>query len=293
MRVMKGGRFLIKFKKRQPNTNKGDYGKIVIVSGSYGMAGASFLCCKGAYKSGAGLVYLCIPRSIYPILGTKLTCTVVHPVDETPQGTFSQTSYNQIIKVAQRCDVIAIGPGITTHNQTKMLVKDLIRNLQIPIVIDADGLNSISDKPEILKEARSDIIITPHPGELSRLIKTSIPEIQKAREKFAKDTAKRFGVITVLKGYKTVVSDGKRVFINTTGNPGMASGGSGDVLTGMIAGLIGQGYPLFESACTGVYLHGLAGDLAAKKYGEISMIATDILEFLPEAFKVYLKGMKK
>jgi NAD(P)H-hydrate epimerase len=290
---MKGGRFLLRFKKRRPDTNKGNYGKVVIISGSYGMAGASFLCCKGAYKSGAGLVYLCIPKSIYPILGTKLTCTVIHPVDETEEGTFSNTSYNQIIKLAQRCDVAAIGPGITTHPQTKQLVKELIKNLKIPVVIDADGLNSISDEPDILKDAKTDIIITPHPGELSRLIKVSIPEIQKAREKFARGIAERFGVITVLKGYRTVVSDGKKLFVNPTGNPGMASGGSGDVLTGMIAGLIGQGYPLFESACTGVYLHGFAGDLAAKKYGEISMIATDILEFLPGAFKLYLKKVKR
>lgn len=270
---------------RNPNSHKGDFGKVLVVAGSVGMAGAAYLCCKGAYRAGAGLVYLCAPRSLYAAVGSKLTCTVIHPVSETPRGRISAGAAKEILRLASSCDSAAIGPGLSHDAGVSSLVKSLIKGLRIPMAIDADGLNAIASSPAMLKRARSPVVITPHPGELARMIKRPVEAIQGKREEVAAESASQFCATTVLKGHRTVVTDGVRVFVNGTGNPGMATGGSGDILTGMIAAFLAQGFSPFESAQLGVHIHGCAGDLARRKYGEISMIATDILEMLPEAFK--------
>ncbi|OGL47256.1 MAG: NAD(P)H-hydrate dehydratase [Candidatus Schekmanbacteria bacterium RBG_16_38_10] len=278
---------LPRIEKRRVNTNKGDYGKVLIVAGSLGMAGAAYLACKGAYRSGAGLVYLAIPKGIYDVVGAKLTCTVIHSLDQTVDGSISEKALGKILQIANNCDSVAIGPGLSQNANTGKLVTQLIRKLSIPFVLDADGLNLISKYPQILKEAKVPVVITPHQGELSRIMRVPVSQIEKDREGISVRAANTYKIILVLKGHNTIVTDGKRVYKNPTGNPGMATGGSGDVLTGMIATFLAQGVAPFNAAQLAVYIHGFAGDLAAKNVGEVSMLATDILGYLPTAFKLY------
>lgn len=284
---------LPKIPKRKADTSKGDYGKVLVVAGSVGMAGAAYLAASGAHRAGAGLVYLATPKDIYNILAKKLFCTVIHPMPQTclrqagAKGALSNPI--PILELAEKCDSVAIGPGLSRNSATAKVVKTLILKLQKPFVLDADGLNCISDNPSVLRKAKAPMVITPHPGELSRLIKTSIDYIQRNRKAVAIKTAKLYNVIALLKGHNTIVTDGKNVYVNKTGNPGMATGGSGDILTGIIATFLAQGFSPFDSACLGAHIHGLAGDLACKKFGEISLIATDILDYLPEAFKRYTR----
>ncbi|MBI4231873.1 NAD(P)H-hydrate dehydratase [Candidatus Peregrinibacteria bacterium] len=278
---------LPKIPKRKRDTNKGDYGKVLVVAGSVGMAGAAYLAASGAHRAGAGLVYLATPKSIYNVLAKKLFCTVIHPMPQTPRGALSNPI--PILELTKKCGSAAIGPGISHNPKTAKVVRTLISKLLLPFVLDADGLNCISNNPSILRRAKAPIVITPHPGELSRLIKTSVNKIQRNRQAIAIKTAKLYNVIVLLKGHNAIVTDGKNVYVNKTGNPGMATGGSGDILTGIIATFLAQGFSPFDSACLGAHIHGLAGDLACKKFGETSLIATDILNYLPDAFKRYSK----
>lgn len=276
-------------KKRARNTHKGDYGHLLVLSGSLGMTGAAYLCCEGAVLSGTGLVTLGIPKSLNPIMERKLTEEMTLPLPETTQGTLSKRAYKKIAGFARKCDCVAIGPGLSQNSQTQGLVRSLIRDLDMSMVIDADGLNALAGHLKILRamsNERRATIVTPHPGEMSRLINKKISLIKKNRKTVAEKFTDEYNVTTVLKGYKTVVaSPGARVYINNTGNPGMASGGCGDVLVGIIAAFLAQGMNGFKAARLGVYLHGLAGDIAAKQKGEISLRATDLLKFLPDAFK--------
>jgi NAD(P)H-hydrate epimerase len=269
--------------RRKRDTNKGNYGKILIVAGSPGFTGAAYLAGKGALLCGSGLVTVGCPESLLPILASKFTCVMTLPLPETDSHSLSEAALAAILAKCETCDAVAIGPGIGTQVQTKSLVHALVREVRIPLIIDADGLNNLTGSAQILLERKAPVMVTPHPGEMSRLIGISIDQIQKNREGVAVQFSRKYKVVTVLKGYKTVVTDGERVYINRTGNPGMATGGTGDILTGMVASFIGQGFGLFESAQLAVYLHGFAGDMAAKKYGEVSLIATDLLESLPRA----------
>jgi NAD(P)H-hydrate epimerase len=269
--------------RRKRDTNKGDYGKVLIIAGSPGFTGAAYLTGKGALLCGSGLVTVGCPESLMPILASKFTCVMTLPLPETDSHAFSEAALPPVLAKCETCDAVAVGPGIGTQAQTRTLVRTLVREVKIPLVIDADGLNNLTGSAEILLERKALTVVTPHPGEMSRLIGISIDQIQKNRESVAVQFSKKYNVVTMLKGYKTVVTDGERVYINRTGNPGMATGGTGDVLTGMVASFIGQGFGLFESAQLAVYLHGLAGDMAARKYGEVSLIATNLLEFLPRA----------
>lgn len=272
--------------KRKPDTHKGDYGHVFVIAGSVGMTGAAALCAQAALLSGSGLVTLGICKSLNPILARKLTEVMTKPLPETRQQTLSEKALSEILKFAKKVDCVAIGPGLSRNRSTQKLVKRLIVFLNKPIVLDADGINALERKAAILKSAKAPIVITPHPGEMSRLVSLSRREISKAKEKVAKEFANKYNVVCVLKGHRTVVAEPKgKTYTNTTGNPGMASGGVGDVLTGMIASFIGQGIRPFDAAKLGVYLHGLAGDLAAKEKGEVSLIATDLLNKLPEAIK--------
>ncbi len=273
-------------KRRKRNTHKGDYGHVLVVAGSTGMTGAAYLAGEAALLTGSGLVTCAIPRSLNAIMEKKLTEVMTFPVEDKRKGHFISSGRARIVDFSKKTDVAAIGPGLSQKAEVKKLVKGLIRDLDVPIVLDADGINCIAGEADILKKARSDIVITPHPGEMSRLIKKKADKIQKNRKMTADEFSKRYGATVVLKGHRTVVSspDGK-TYINTTGNPGMASGGMGDVLTGMIASLIGQGYSPFEAAKKGVYLHGRAGDLAAKEKGEASLRAQDLLDNIPAVTK--------
>lgn len=274
------------FKKRKACTHKGDYGHVLIVAGSAGMTGAAYLASEAALLAGSGLVTCAIPKSINAIMARKLTEVMTLPLEDRGKGYFTSSAAAGILKFAKKVDVAAIGPGISQKSEVKKLVRKLIKSLNVPIVLDADGINCIAGEAQILRKSKKAVVVTPHPGEMSRLINRRVSHIQKNRKEIAQGLADDYGVTVVLKGMNTVVSaPGKRVYINRTGNPGMASGGVGDVLTGVIASLIGQGFSPFEAAKKGVYLHGAAGDIAAKEKGEASLTASAMLKKLPEAIK--------
>lgn len=272
--------------KRKPDTHKGDYGHVFVVAGSAGMTGAAALASTGALLSGSGLVTLGIPKSLNPIMEAKLTEVMTKPLPETDDQTLSEGAFSGIIKFAEKVNCVAIGPGLSRNYGTEKLVKELVISLDKPVVLDADGINALEGNASILSSAKAPIVITPHCGEMARLVSLSREAIVKAKEKVAKNFASKYNVVCVLKGHRTVVAGPKgKAYVNLTGNPGMASGGVGDILTGMIASFIGQGIKPFDAAKLGVFLHGLAGDLAAKEKGEASLIASDILEKLPEAIR--------
>jgi len=273
---------------RAPETHKGDVGRLFILAGSVGLSGAAALCTNGALRVGAGLVTLGLPKSLHAPMVQKLTEAMFKVLPETKEGSLSAQGVAEILSVAERMDAVAIGPGLSEHPQTKELVRQLVPRIVKPLVIDADGLNALADDPGILKKRTLPCVVTPHPGEMGRLIRQSADEVQSDRARTATAFAKRYNVITVLKGHGTVVAsfDGA-LYVNDTGNPGMASGGFGDVLTGMIAGLLGQKLSLFDAAQLGVYLHGLAGDLASNERGKVGLLASDLLDKIPLAIRQY------
>jgi len=283
---------------RKRNTHKGNYGRVLVLAGSPGMTGAAYLCCKAALRSGSGIVTLGIPKSLNFVMETKLTCVMTHPLPETKALTLSNRGREEILKLCERHDVVALGPGLSQQPETKNLILWLIKTIDRSIVIDADGINALTGKLHILYNIKENVVLTPHPGEMSRLINLdSAKDVQKKRlniaTQFVKSIHKQLGkgkdFILVLKGDKTIVADYNKVYINRTGNPGMATAGAGDVLTGIIVSLIGQGFNVFNASQLGVHIHGLAGDMASKKKGKVSMIASDILDFLPDAFIRYGK----
>lgn len=273
-------------KGRRRSAHKGDFGHLFVVAGAVGYTGAATLCSQAALLSGSGMVTLGIPKSLNLIVAKKLTEVVTLPLPETRKQTFSVRALPQILKKMEVVDALAIGPGLSQHPETVRLIHRLIPKLKKPVVVDADGLNAVAKQIQILKRTSAPLVITPHPGEMGRLIGGGSRFVQKDRVGVAKHFAVRYNSVTVLKGHRTVVvsPQGKR-YLNRTGNPGMASAGCGDVLTGIIGSFLGQGMSPFEAACRGVYVHGLAGDLAAKEKGETSLIATDLLKMLPQAFK--------
>jgi hydroxyethylthiazole kinase-like uncharacterized protein yjeF len=264
--------------RRKPDSHKGDYGRVLVVAGSRGMAGAAMLASDAAYRSGAGLVYIACPAEIADVMSIKQTCGVVWPFEE-------RNAAQQIIEYSQRCDVAVIGPGLSQAPAIAAAVREVVGALEIPMVLDADGLNAFESFPELLGRGQAPRVITPHPGEAARLMKSLPGDIQADRAKSARELAERFLAVVVLKGHRTVVTDGKRSYVNRTGNPGMATGGSGDVLSGVIGALIGQKLEPYDAACLGVRIHGKAGDLAARKFGQVSLMATDLLAALPDAFR--------
>ncbi|MDR4496329.1 MAG: NAD(P)H-hydrate dehydratase [Candidatus Scalindua sp.] len=294
-------RNLPKLKRRGENTHKGDYGRVLVLAGSPGMTGAAYLCSKAALMSGSGLVTLGIPKSLNQIMEVKLTCVMTYPLPETKDFTLSCKGRDEILKLCERCDVVALGPGLSQQPETRDLILWLITKIDRTIVIDADGINALSVRPGTLKKIKKNIVLTPHPGEMSRLLQLdSTKDVQGERlsvaKRFIESMHNALGndkeVTLVLKGSKTIVMGYDKVYVNNTGNPGMATAGSGDVLTGIIVSLIGQGLSAFNASQLGVYIHGLAGDVALRNKGETSMIATDILYYLPDAFLGYKRERK-
>lgn len=273
---------------RAREAHKGDAGRVFLVAGSTGMSGAAALCTMGALRVGAGLVTLGIPKSLHDPMVEKLTEAMLKVLPETKEGSLSQEALPEIVSTAERMDAVAIGPGLSQHPQTKALVQHVLPMIAKPLVIDADGLNALAENLEVLRRRTLPCILTPHPGEMGRLTRLSAGDVQRDRQRIAVEFAKKYRVIVVLKGHGTVVAryDGE-AFVNETGNPGMASGGIGDVLTGMITGLLGQGLELFDAARLGVYVHGLAGDLAARERGEIGLLASDLIDRIPVAIRRY------
>ncbi|MDI6759034.1 MAG: NAD(P)H-hydrate dehydratase [Candidatus Omnitrophota bacterium] len=278
--------------RRKPNSHKGFFGHIFILGGSKRFSGAAVLCAEAAYRSGAGLVTLSSPFGItQAIIKIKPKEVMLLPLPETKSGSFSFSGYKRIENFLKDVNILVVGPGLTQDKSTQGLVRKLIANTNKPIVIDADGLNALAGHLDSVKASRrqgvKDIIITPHPGEMSWLLGTSVEEIQGKRKQTAKKFAKDYKVTVVLKGHNTIVTDYQNNFyINKTGNPGMATAGSGDVLTGIIAAFLGQGLSTFEAAKYAVYLHGLAGDLAADEKTQLGMIASDIIKKIPEAIRL-------
>lgn len=263
--------------KRPPNSHKGSFGKILVIAGSSGMTGAATLCCQGAMAMGAGLVYLAIPESLCDVMASKLTEVIIKPLPETKKKTLSPSAYNGIIDIAKKCDVCIIGPGISRHYETKKLINTLINRLSLPIILDADGISAISP----LEIKGKNVLLTPHPKELADFLKIDVEDIERDRPGIVRKIIKEYKTSILLKGYRTIIGYGGQIYINPSGNSGMATGGSGDVLSGICGALVGQGLSLGEAACVGSFLHGLSGDIAKEKKTEYSLIAGDLVSFLP------------
>lgn len=274
--------------KRNKDTHKGDYGKVLIVGGSRGMTGSVTLSSKASMKTGSGLVYTLVPEELETIMSIKLTEEIVKLAKDNGKGHFLKESLEDILDASKDKDALAIGPGMGTCEDNIYLVREIIKNTNIPLVIDADGLNALSKDMNMLKSKKNSIVITPHPGEMARLLGVSINEIEDNRIHYAKYISKKYDIVSVLKGSNTIVSYKDEVYINKTGNPGMAKAGSGDVLTGIITSLIGQDLKPFNAAKLGVYIHGLAGNFARDEKGEYSMVASDILDSIGEAIGVVI-----
>jgi NAD(P)H-hydrate epimerase len=272
--------------RRPPSAHKGAFGRVLVIAGSVGMTGAACLCAQGALRVGAGLVTVGCPASVNDILEVKLTEAMTFPLPETYTRTLDTRALALILELAQDASVIAIGPGLSREPETAVLVRRLTARVERPMVVDADGVNALADASVILEGDHAPAVLTPHPGEMARLMGVPTEKIQARRTHFAEAAAKRFRSTVVLKGACSVIADpGRSLAINATGNPGMATGGTGDVLTGMVAGLLAQGLLPFEAAAAATYLHGLAGDIAAARVGEASLLASDLVEALPEAMQ--------
>ncbi len=271
---------------RKPDSNKGTYGKAFVITGSTGMTGSGRLACTAALRTGAGLVYAGVPESLAGIYSSSMTESIVIALPDGAKGFLSEVSTAGITEQMAGMDAVAVGPGLSAAEGVKRLVEKVILDCKVPLVLDADALNAVSGNTDILKRLGTDVVITPHPGEMARLTGLTAADVQKDRIGTAKRFASEYGVVTVLKGSRTIVAlpDG-RIFVNPTGNAGMATAGTGDVLTGVITGLIAQGASAGEAAIAGVYLHGLAGDLAAESMGMHGMLAGDVARHLPYAIK--------
>lgn len=271
-------------KPRRRDMHKGDCGRLFSIAGSAGLTGAAIMSADSALRCGAGLVTLGCPKSLNTVFEVRLTEAMTLPLSDT-DGIINTADSEKILSRAQKADCVLFGPGLGHNADTEELARILIKNCKSPIVADADGINSVSVNTDILREHKS-VILTPHVGEFARLCKREISDILRHTEEYAKDFAREYGVVLVLKSHKTVVaSPNGRVMTNRLGNPGMATGGSGDVLSGAIASFVCQGVPLFEAAAAGVYVHSLAADMAAQEKGEYGLLPTDIISYLPYAVK--------
>ena len=273
--------------RRKPNSHKGDYGHILILAGSSRFSGAALLCAESALRSGAGLVTLGIPKSInLALIRVKPKELITLPLPETNEGTLSLAGFTKISALLKDIDVLVIGPGLGRNRSTYALVKKILLNTSQPKVVDADALNALNNRLEVLKAHKGQIILTPHQKEISRLFDINTDIIKNNRKLIAKKFAKYYNSIIILKGHNSIVTDGlKRFYINRSGNPGMATAGSGDVLSGIVGAFLAQGLDGFKAAKYATYIHGLAGDLAAKEKTQMGLIASDIIEWIPDALK--------
>ena len=275
---------------RPTASHKGTYGRVLVVAGSTGMTGAAALASEAALRAGAGLVTLATPKHLNPILEGLLPEVMTLPLPETDAGSLSVSATSAILEFSKKTkSVLAIGPGLSQHQDTVALVHQVVREnreqgLNLRMVVDADGLNAVAQAPEMISLFDREAVLTPHPGEMSRLTNTSVPSLEADRIRTAQQFASEHNLTLVFKGAPTVTGlPNGDVWINSTGNPGMATGGMGDVLTGIIAGLMAQGHSSETAAVLGVYIHGLAGDIAAEALGMHGLIASDVLKAVPRA----------
>lgn len=279
---------LPRLKRRDAASHKGTYGTALLVGGSRGMAGAIALSGMAALKSGAGKVRVAVPDVCLETVAQFEPSYMTLPLDCDEHGCLEASALEKIQALAKNATCVGIGPGLTCSSGISNLVGWLYRTLPQPLVIDADGLNALAGAPGALAHPGGPRLLTPHPGEFARLCETQgIPaeKTTEGRQRAAVELASRHKIAIVLKGHQTLVTDGQTQFRNTTGNPGMATGGTGDVLTGVIVALVCQEMPLFDAARLGVFAHGLAGDLAAEDFGQVGLTARDLLQYLPQAWK--------
>ncbi len=279
--------------RRERSGHKGTYGHAGIIAGSIGKTGAAALAAQAALRIGAGLVTVATPSSVNDILEAKLLEVMTLPMPETKARTLSRAALDRLLAFMATRDAVAIGPGLSTHHETVELVQTLTGRLDRPAVLDADALNALTGRTAVLASCKTPPIITPHPGEMARLeAEATSQTVNRDRIGTATRFARERGLFVILKGARTIIArpDGA-VAICPTGNPGMATAGTGDVLTGMVVGLLAQGLPSWEAACTATYLHGAAGDLAAAMKGEVGMIAGDLLEHIPTALNRILEPL--
>ncbi len=277
---------------READSHKGRFGLALIVGASRGMAGAAALAGMAALRGGAGLVRVAVPEECLEAVAAYEPCYMTVPLVSDRRGRIALDALPAILHHAEQATVMAVGPGLGRSLGLDAIVLQLFEALPLPLVLDADGLNALAARLDRAGRPSGPRVLTPHPGEFERLFGMK-PRTEQQRSEAAAALAERLGCVIVLKGYRTVISDGRRTAVNTTGNPGMATGGSGDVLTGLIASLIGQGLESFEAAQLGVFLHGLAGDIAAQSLGQESLIARDLVERLPAAFAQYRNTLRE
>lgn len=274
--------------RRPRGAHKGDFGHVLVIGGSRGMIGAACLTAQAALYSGAGLVTLAVPRSLQDVAAPLVPEAMTAGLAETVDGTISQHARDHIAELLKKATVLALGPGLSTHPETVEMVRQVLSDLDVPCVLDADGLNALaaSGTGQMLPLASgSPLVLTPHPGEMARLLGGTVGQVTEDRIGTVEQAAGIWGCTVVLKGRPTVVVGDGHTYLNTTGNPGMATGGSGDVLTGVTAALLAQGCAPTGAAAAAVHIHGLAGDLAAAEKGETGLVAGDITHYLPQAFK--------
>jgi NAD(P)H-hydrate epimerase len=269
--------------RRPVDSHKGSFGHVLVVAGSTGMSGAAILCATAAVRGGAGLVTLAAPEPVVLPAATSNPCYLTLPLPADDDGHVTAAAERPLFLAIPKCTVLAVGCGLGQGPAVTRVVLDLLARAPKPCVLDADGLNAVARSLEAMRR-RDPLVITPHPGEFARMLGTTAAAVQADREHLAVEFAAKRGVILLLKGHQTIVTDGKRLYRNPTGNPGMATGGTGDVLTGVIAALLAQKVEPFAAAQLGAYVHGLAGDLARDALGEICLTATDLIAMLPRAF---------
>lgn len=270
------------FPVRKPDSNKGDFGRLLTVCGSKNMPGALIMSAVAAARCGVGLLTVCIPKEYVPHIAAKLPEAVFLPLDTAESGTYTSDSYEKIMKASEKASAVLIGCGLGVSDESRQLVKRLMLNLNCPIILDADGINCIADCIDIIRQTKQEIVLTPHPAEMARLCKVTAADIQSDRLEYAKIFAQENNCTVVLKGAGTIVAAPDYAYVNPTGNSGMSKGGSGDVLSGIIASLNAQG---LSASALGVYLHGVAGDKAAQKHSMQGMLPTDMIDELGEIFK--------
>ena len=273
---------------RRSNQNKGDFGHVLVIGGSLGMAGSVCMAALGALKSGAGLVTVAVPKSISDIVSIKLTECMVLPLNDC-NGALDTTASDDVLKFSKKCNTVVFGMGARKNAGTVRVLESLLMDYAGTLVLDADGLNVLAENPDFLNiERKCSLIITPHPGEMSRLINQPIPDIQNNRCRVASTYAEQHNLTVALKGERTVIANKSDLYINPTGNVGMATGGSGDVLAGIIGAFAAQGIDLIQAACCGCFIHGLSGDIAVKEKTSFCLTACDLIDFLPKAFNEIL-----
>lgn len=271
---------------RPADAHKGTFGRAVLVAGSRGMSGAAVLCGSAALRGGAGLVTVACPHDVQGWIASGNPCYTTTSISQLDDGSFASSASDELYATTATADAVGIGPGLGIHPTTRDLVRQfLLATPSKATVVDADGLNSLIPIPDPLAQRSAPLVMTPHPGEFARLLGMTTEQVQANRQKLALGFAMKWNAILVLKGHRTIVTDGDRVYVNGTGNPGMATGGTGDVLTGLITALIAQKMPAFDAAVLGVWVHGRAGDHAAADLGQTALTAADVLNYLPRALR--------